>query len=223
MEAKGNPEGSRPETLLTALHECLQDLFVVPSCPICKKVISSHQQTDQACSECADHLGLETLGLRGIAPIQFHAAGWYQGELRREILKLRRTSDRCVLKAMTNALERALPTKALLVPVPSWKQKKRANPLPALICQSLGRTTKALLKRCRATVGQHHLKRHQRMVNMRSAFEIDPDQDIWTATRTPTWIVDDILTTGATAQEAMETMKNAGVEVRGLICLGRTP
>ena len=195
----------------------------MPSCPICKRVIPTHQHADQPCSECTRKLGLMTLGLQGITPVHFHAAGWYQGELRREILRLRHNHDFSALKALTFALQQTLPTKALLVPIPSWKAEKRANPLPALICRSLGRTTKSLLKRCRPTVSQHHLSRRQRLVNMKAAFAIHPDQRSRRVSATPTWIVDDILTTGATAQEAIKTLKNAGWEVSGLICLGRTP
>ena len=209
--------------MLTALQDCLQDLFVVPSCPICKKVIQTHQQADQPCSECTQKLGLKERGLRGVTPVRFNAAGWYRGELRREILRLKLNQDLSVLKAITFALQRSLPAKALLVPIPSWKTQKRANPLPALICQSLGRKTKTLLKRCRPTVGQHHLSRRQRLVNMQSAFAIHPDQPPWRISETPIWIVDDILTSGATAQEALSTLKSAGLDVRGLICLGRTP
>jgi len=186
-------------------------------------VIQTHQQADQPCSECTQKLGLKERGLRGVTPVRFNAAGWYRGELRREILRLKLNQDLSVLKAITFALQRSLPAKALLVPIPSWKTQKRANPLPALICQSLGRKTKTLLKRCRPTVGQHHLSRRQRLVNMQSAFAIHPDQPPWRISETPIWIVDDILTSGATAQEALGTLKSAGLDVRGLICLGRTP
>ena len=195
----------------------------MPSCPICKKVIQSHQQADHPCNECTQKLGLMKLGLRGITPVRFNAAGWYRGELRSEILRLRRNQDLSVLKSITFALQRILPANALLVPIPSWKADKRSNPLPPLICRSLERTTKTLLERCRPTVGQHHLSRSQRLVNMQSAFAIHPDQRSRCISATPTWIVDDILTSGATAQEAIKTLKNAGWEVRGLICLGRTP
>ena len=195
----------------------------MPSCPNCKKAIPTHQHADQPCSECMQKLGLTALGLQGITPVHFHAAGWYRGELRRAILRLRHSQDLSALKALTFALQKALPAKAVLVPIPSWKAEKRANPLPALICKSLGRTTKTLLKRCRRTVGQHHLDRRQRLVNMKSAFAIHTDQWSLRLPATPTWIVDDILTSGATAQEALKTLNNAGVDVRGLICLGRTP
>ena len=186
-------------------------------------MIQTHQQADQSCSECTQKLGLKERGLRGVTPVRFNAAGWYRGELRREILRLKLNQDLSVLKAITFALQRTLPTKALLVPIPSWKTQARANLLPTMICHSLGRTTKTLLKRCRRTVGQHRLSRRQRLVNMQSAFAIDPDQQSCCVSKTPIWIVDDILTSGATAREAINTLKNAGLEVRGLICLGRTP
>ena len=186
-------------------------------------MIQPHQQADQPCSECTQKLGLKERGLRGVTPVRFNAAGWYRGELRLEILRLKLNQDLSVLKAITFALQRSLPAKALLVPIPSWKTQKRANPLPALICRSLGRNTKTLLKRCRPTVGQHHLSRRQRLVNMQSAFAIHPDQPPGCVSETPIWIVDDILTSGATAQEALSTLKSAGLDVRGLICLGRTP
>ena len=195
----------------------------MPSCPICKKVIQTHQQADHPCRACTQKLGLLDQALRGGNPVRFIAAGWYRGELRREILRLKLNQDLSVLKAITFALRQTLPVKALLVPIPSWKTQKRANPLPALICQSLGRTAKTLLKRCRPTVGQHHLSRRQRLVNMQSAFAIAQDQQSWCVSETPIWVVDDILTTGATAREAVNTLKSAGLEVRGLICLGRTP
>ncbi len=163
------------------------------------------------------------MGLKGITPVRYHSAGWYRGELRREILRQRVKQDRSVLQAITFALRKVLPANALLVPIPSWKAEHRANPLPTLICRSLELTTQRLLKRCRRTVGQHHLVRNQRLVNMQSAFEIDPDHQARPVKKAPTWVVDDILTSGATATEALQTLKQHGVEVQGLICLARTP
>ena len=37
------------------------------------------------------------------------------------------------------------------------------------------------------------------------------------------WLVDDILTTGGTALAARQALLDAGHQVCGLICLGRTP
>ena len=43
-------------------------------------------------------------GLEGATPVRFNAAGWYRGELRREILRLKLNQDLSVLKAITFAL-----------------------------------------------------------------------------------------------------------------------
>lgn len=209
--------------MLVSFRDCFQDLLVVPTCPICRSEITTRQQEPQPCKDCSKKLGLLKFGLRGIKPVQFHAAGWYRGQLRREILRQRLRKDLSVLRAMTRPLGLNLPTKAVLVPIPSWKTEKRANPLPILICRSLGRRTQNLLRRSRSTVGQHHLSRQQRLLNMKSAFVMHPDHKDWICKGSPTWVVDDILTTGATAREALETLKGKGVDVRGLICLGRTP
>jgi len=73
-------------------------------------------------------------------------------------------------------------------------------------------------------IGQHHLKADQRQTNQHLAFSV-----IKSAISEPlrqaadTWIVDDILTSGATARSAMGALQNAGWPVAGLVCLGRTP
>jgi len=66
-------------------------------------------------------------------------------------------------------------------------------------------------------VGQHHLNRRQRLGNQRGSFRCP------TAGRAPLWLVDDILTTGATALAAAEVLEARGWAVQGLLCLGRTP
>ena len=75
-----------------------------------------------------------------------------------------------------------------------------------------------LLQRTRAGVGQHRLNRQQRLVNLQGAF-----QSPASAEALELWLVDDILTTGATALAAREALTTAGHRVRGLICLARTP
>ena len=157
------------------------------------------------------------------------AAGWYEGELRNLILQLRCHPDRRLLHALTEGLGAALPNDAVLVPIPGWKAESRSNPLPLMICQSLQRTTRSLLKRSRPTVGQHHLNRQQRMTNQRGSFVVDPGVAISrpvlsTDERAPElWLVDDILTSGATALAAMDALNVRRMTVSGVICLGRTP
>jgi predicted amidophosphoribosyltransferase len=114
---------------------------------------------------------------------------------------------------------------ALLVPVSSWK--RAGNPLPlllarALVAASAGQTQLApqLLHRSRPTLGQHHLGRSLRARNLQGAFTAQACAE---QPARPLWLVDDILTTGATAWSAAQALQAAGHSVQGLLALARTP
>jgi predicted amidophosphoribosyltransferase len=113
----------------------------------------------------------------------------------------------------------------LLVPIPSWK--RTANPLPPLFCRALEREggfrREDLLARSRPVLGQHHLNRRLRFANQAGAFRCLRPPGPGEARRRPVLIVDDILTTGATAASAAATLAACGWRVEGLLCLARTP
>jgi predicted amidophosphoribosyltransferase len=140
-----------------------------------------------------------------VTPVRFNAAGWYRGELRREILRLKRHQDVSVLKAMTFALKQTLPVQGS-----PWfrsqagKRRKRANPLPALICQSLGRTTKTLAETLSAHRGPTPSQSPSATCEHEICFRDPSGSAILLWFETPIWIVDDILTSGATAKEALK-------------------
>jgi predicted amidophosphoribosyltransferase len=150
------------------------------------------------------------------------------GAYRRLLLGLRQRPHPESLAVLIKAV--GLPTlpshlSPLLVPVPSWK--RQANPLPPLICQ-LGRAewgfrSVALLERSRPVLGQHHLHRAMRQENQRGAFTCTRRPHPKEARMHPVYLVDDILTTGATALHASLALQGAGWRVQGLICLARTP
>ena len=215
--------------MLIPLTDCLKDLLTTACCPNCKREIERCPQQGPFCRACWQHVALPARGLHGIHPYRWTAAGWYDGELRKLILQLRRHPDPRLLRALTEGLGATLPNDAVLVPIPGWKTESRSNPLPLMICRSLQRTTRALLKRSRPTVGQHHLNRQQRMANQQGSFAVEPGMPVsqacpGTGERAPElWLVDDILTSGATAQAAMNTLNDCKMTVSGVICLGRTP
>lgn len=113
----------------------------------------------------------------------------------------------------------------LLVPVPGWK--RRGNPLPGLTGQVAGRqwrwTSADLLRRSRPVLGQHHLNQAMRQENQRGAFTCLHRPRGREGRQHPVLLVDDILTTGATALSAAEALRAGGWRVHGLICLARTP
>ena len=181
------------------------------------------------CGPCLEKLALPEGGLQGDQPLLWCSLAPYAGELRGLLLRQRPTADRPVVALLAERLHHCcasvLPG-AWLVPVPSWKRS--GNPLPVLVACALaeasgGRAELAppqLLWRSRPTLGQHHLGRSLRARNLRHAFGAAP---VRTGSSRPLWLVDDILTTGATACSAAHALQAAGHAVQGLLALARTP
>jgi predicted amidophosphoribosyltransferase len=180
------------------------------------------------CGACAARLQLPAAGLSGDDPLPWWAAGSYDGALRHQLLRLRARPHGPALAALAATIQPALPgapQRPLLVPVPSWK--RRANPLPALLCRRLGHRLGLgradLLARAHPVLGQHHLRRSLRFANQRGSFVCRRLPQGSEARRRPLLLVDDILTSGATALAAAEALQRGGWKVAGLLCLARTP
>jgi predicted amidophosphoribosyltransferase len=180
------------------------------------------------CPPCFEKLALPEGGLQGDQPLLWCALAPYAGALRTLLLRQRPTPDRLVVAALAGLLYRCcasvLPG-ALLVPVPSWKRS--GNPLPRLVAEALAQASAGgavvvpqLLWRTRPTLGQHHLGRSLRARNLRDAFAASAMPP---GLNRPLWLVDDILTTGATASAAAAALQSSGYAVQGLLALARTP
>ncbi|MFN9547765.1 MAG: ComF family protein [Cyanobacteriota bacterium] len=204
------------------------DWFFSKPCPLCRQPLPPPGWAPRLCASCHDALLLPGQGLRGAEPLPWWAVGSYHGAYRRLLLELRQRPHQERMAALLREMEppsfpgRVAP---LLVSVPSWKQ--RANPLPALMAQLAERRWQwaqaDLLRRARPVLGQHHLNHVMRLENQRGSFNCQRQPRAGEARRHPVILVDDILTTGATALSAAETLKQAGWRVHGLICLARTP
>ena len=199
--------------------------LLVASCPLCGK---PRGHCNGLCPSCADQLGLPDGGLHGLHPLPWWAAGSYENALRRRLLGLRKKPHPAALMALLTGMRPVLaaaPKRPLLVPIPSWK--KHPNPLPALLCRcfvrQLGLTPATLLARSHPVVGQHHLGRTARLANQWGSFLCLRAPRPGEARRRPLLLVDDILTSGATAQAAAAALQEGGWRVDGLLCLARTP
>lgn len=117
----------------------------------------------------------------------------------------------------------------LLVPVPlHWRREwQRGYNQSTLLCQALLRRQPCLaahgmdarlLRRCRATAPQQNLGADARRGNLRGAFTATRPCDSLNIA-----LVDDVLTTGATATAAGLALLNAGARRVDLWCLARTP
>ena len=214
--------------MLTSIRNCLKELLLEPSCAICKRRTQREKDQPDLCEACRHRFGLTEAALKGTSPLPWRAASWYEGDMCGLILSLRRDQNFNVLRALCTVLQLDLPRQILLVPIPGWKSRNRANPLPELMCRCLERQSMQLLQRCRPTVGQHRLNRRQRVSNQCNSFGLRPSstQEPMHPGATPpneeVWLVDDIVTTGATVLAAQQALLSAGIAVQGVLCLART-
>jgi len=211
--------------------------FLITPCPLCGQDLERPKSAaGQACRACCERLELPEEGLMGVEPLPWWGAGRYGGGLRNLLLDLRRRPRIEAVAALARGARRALAItvdpqqlrgwceRPLLVPIPSWK--RRANPLPPLFCRALERggdfRRVDLLERSRPVLGQHRLGRSLRIANQAGAFRCLRPPGPGEARRHPVLIVDDILTTGATATSAAQCLAAAGWRVEGVLCLART-
>lgn len=228
----GNPEqATQPGAeALSWIHAVLRgslELVCQPCCGICRQAIGSGSEA-ALCEPCRGRLALPAGGLQGQWPLPWWSLGHYEGPLRQLLLRQRTNPQPRTLRSLAGSLRQTLPAElqgnGRIVAIPSWKQRG-CNPLPQLICQGLGLPEIQPLRRRRPTLGQHHLNRAMRALNQADAFRCQTSaigkQPGWR--RQPILIVDDILTTGATANAAAVALQDAGFRVAGLLCLARTP
>ena len=152
------------------------------------------------------------------------AYGSYDGPLRDlvHILKYQRVKPaatqlgRFLSQAMAGI---DLPGDTLLVPVPLWKGKRRERGFNQAeqIARAFWRfrdaggiqLSTALLIRNRETASQTGLTRHQRRANLRGAFSVAQEERL---KGRHILLVDDVLTTGATAGECARVLLRAGAK-----------
>jgi ComF family protein len=113
-------------------------------------------------------------------------------------------------------------TNAIIIPVPLHKKRylergfNQARLLAELIAKEFDATLNSkLIKRIKYTDQQAQLKRQERFANLKDAFTcLAPDR----VEDKTIFLVDDVLTTGATLNEAARALKNSGAKkVIGLV------
>jgi predicted amidophosphoribosyltransferase len=219
---------------LVPLWRAALALISEPRCPLCGGTAPAGPAPPvpppQLCAACLGRLALPQGGLQGDEPLLWCAAAAYEGPLRQLLLRQRPRPEPALIRALALEWHRCcqgvLPG-AVLVPIPGWK--RRGNPLPLLLAQALARwagpstrVQPGLLRRAHPTLGQHHLGRALRQRNQRGAFAA-PAPVCSLGPPPPIWLVDDILTSGATALAAASALQASGHAVQGVLTLARTP
>jgi len=193
-----------------------------PHCPVCLLPHATPTGLDYPCESC----------LRQPLPIQrVIALGLYADTLRQAVhafkyrnrIGLQRPLG-CLL-AERVAAQMEAGRSPLLVPVPlhGTRLRQRTYNQSQLLAREMGRrlgcsVAPRLLKRVRATPSQQGLPLEERLCNVRGAFEVtralQGDQVL---------LVDDVMTTGATARSCAAALLQAGAAVVELAVLARAP
>ena len=163
--------------------------------------------------------------------------GSYDDSLRQALRRLKYEHQTGLAAMLGHELGRtwlqhlARPTRGrqqVVVPIPlhATRLQQRGFNQAALVAQGFCRQTRLShypegLQRVLATAAQHQLNRQQRQANLSQAFAVNPAL-VARLRHTSVWLLDDIFTTGATAQAAAHTLRQAGISVAGICTVART-
>lgn len=155
--------------------------------------------------------------------LQFDRAfslGSYQGKLRETVLRMKHSSEERLSRAVGTILGREINRAQfhhgidLIVPIPShWIRRfSRGYNVAESVAQSVAAETgvarcDSLLRSLRKTSKQGTLTAGQRADNVRGAFGVNPNIEIG---RINVLLVDDVMTTGSTLNEAARILRRAG-------------
>lgn len=206
-------------------------------CPACIEAIRVWPVA--ACSYCGRQLHEGEVCGRCLQrrPLQFACQSLYvyQGPVRQAILDWKlgahEAAVRWLLDAAAARLRQQIQATDLLLPVPMpiRRMRKTGRHHAAWLCRHISRITGAgwdwrLLRRIGEQPRQSSLSGRARWHNLRKAFTVDNDyisRSQVLARVSRLWLVDDILTTGATLHYAARAVKKTGLPV-GLLSLART-
>jgi ComF family protein len=168
------------------------------------------------------------LGLQGFDAV--YTYGSYEGALRELIHLFKYSGVRPLARRFGDLLARALPGEAgfdVIVPMPlHWSRRwQRGFNQSALLAREVARRRNVpltdVVRRKKRTASQAGLTNSKRRLNVQGAFEVRPRRHASLAGK-HVLLVDDVLTTGATASACARALKRAGAARVTLLALART-
>ncbi len=205
----------------TICSRCAVELpWLVHCCPRCASPITVFGDN---CPYCREH------------PVAFTyccALGSYQGALRKTLHRFKYRGEKGLALPLGRLLSARLTatswiaTVDVLVPIPlsTQRQRTRGYNQAALLAQSVSRNlgipSQGLLQRTRETDSQTSLGRHDRWENICGAFKESNNSEGKLLGKN-VLLVDDILTSGATAHAASLALKAAGAATVSVAVIAR--
>jgi len=216
--------------------EPLRGYTRVPVCSACLKAPSAHS-AEHFCAQCkTPFLNSFPLDLEGRCALcragarGFDAAfcfGFYEGPLRELIHLLKYYGMKSLAAPLAEHLSRALPLDEsfdAVVPIPlHWRRRfQRGFNQAAALAKGVARRRRIpmlnAVRRIRATRTQTGLTNAKRRENVSGAFRAGPDRPL---EGLRILLVDDVMTTGATASACAAALKRAGAKSVTLLTLAR--
>lgn len=230
-----------------ALARQVVDYALPPRCPGCAAVVPDPHLFCLPCWQALDFLGEPCCRRCGL-PFPFEAgadaecaaclaapprfdrlrAAVAYGEISRAVaLRLKYGGRPSVAETLARLMQRHVEGEAVLAPVllHRWRIWSRGYNQSALIASALARRTGlpvelALLRRVKATPPLKGLGRRERALAVRGAFRVADARRAALKGRTVI-LVDDVFTSGATADACARTLKRAGAARVNILCWAR--
>lgn len=207
------PDGDSPRLC----EPCQQDLMAIaePFCKVCGEPFEGVVSSSFRCGNCAYrkfHFDFAIAGYRSIGP----ARGLIHAFKYSRRLALRQQLGGMLLHGFEDP-RIDLHEGSMLVPVPLHHRKRRergfnqAEEIARVAAAELGLPVVDALRRLRYTDTQAHMHRNQRLHNMRGAVGLARSKKVRKRLEGATvFLIDDVLTTAATAQECARVLKKDG-------------
>ncbi len=195
-------------------------LLLPVACPGCGEL------GEPLCRACGSALAPAPAARTLRSGLVVHSALRFEGVpagVLRELKRGRTDLARALAPAMRAALSAAVrdAERAVFVPVPTTRRSMRSRGyrVPELLARRAGAPTVRLLRPAFAVSDQRALGRDERIRNAEGSMRaIRAGQGV-----APVVVVDDVVTTGATCDEAARALRAAGYEVLGAAVAAATP